>query len=123
VVHHGAQLLLSMSLVPGVHLPLHPSLRQNSSEGPASSLEGAQLLLDRLWLTPTPSTIANMARMFVAAANGQPLLLVGPPGIGKTAIAQQVMLLVLGCTYVQEMVGGWHSVQATACQILSYCCG
>jgi Cdc6-like AAA superfamily ATPase len=95
-----------MSLVPGVHLPLHPSLRQNSSEGHAS-LEAQ--LLDRLWLTPTPSTIANMARMFVAAANGHPLLLVGPPGIGKTAVAQQVMLLVLGCTCVQEVIVGLHS--------------
>jgi MoxR-like ATPase len=85
---------MGMSLVPGVHLPLHPSVVQHGTEGHASMEAGILSgILSRIRLTPTPSTIANMARVFVAAANGQPLLLVGPPGIGKTAVAQQVRLL------------------------------
>lgn len=39
----------------------------------------------RLYLTPTPSLLANMQRLFAAITVRAPLLLQGPPGIGKTA--------------------------------------
>eukprot|EP00882_Tetradesmus_deserticola_P023628 GHRQ01025724.1.p1 GENE.GHRQ01025724.1~~GHRQ01025724.1.p1 ORF type:complete len:228 (+),score=124.71 GHRQ01025724.1:779-1462(+) len=53
-----------------------------------------QLLDDRLWLSPTPSLVSNMARILAASTVQGPLLLEGPPGIGKTAVVQQVAALL-----------------------------
>jgi MoxR-like ATPase len=53
-----------------------------------------QLLTDRLRLSPTPSLVSNMARILAASTVQGPLLLEGPPGIGKTAVVHQVAALL-----------------------------
>lgn len=58
---------------------------------------GTAMLADdvasRLYLTPTSSLLANMGRIFAACTVGRPLLLCGGPGIGKTAVVEQVAKL------------------------------
>lgn len=44
----------------------------------------------RMRLTPTSSLLSNIGRIFAAATVGAPLLLVGGPGIGKTAAVTEV---------------------------------
>ncbi|WIA29986.1 hypothetical protein OEZ86_000084 [Tetradesmus obliquus] len=65
---------------------------------PAAADEAAaaqpQLLAHRLQLSPTPSLVSNMARILAASTVQGPLLLEGPPGIGKTAVVQQVACLL-----------------------------
>lgn len=46
--------------------------------------------LSRLHLSCTASVVTNMARIFAATTVRGSLLLEGPPGIGKTAVVQQV---------------------------------
>jgi hypothetical protein len=53
-----------------------------------------QLPSDVIQLSCTPSVINNMARIFAATTVQGPLLLEGPPGIGKTAVVQQVAALL-----------------------------
>lgn len=48
------------------------------------------MLADRLGLSCTQSLVSNMARVLAASTVQGPLLLEGPPGIGKTAVVQQV---------------------------------
>lgn len=52
------------------------------------------LIHQRLQLACTPSVIGNMARIMAASTIQGPLLLEGPPGIGKTAVVQQVAVLL-----------------------------
>jgi MoxR-like ATPase len=41
-------------------------------------------------LISTPSTVQNMGRIFSAMMSGSPLLLEGPPGVGKTRMVEEV---------------------------------
>jgi hypothetical protein len=59
-----------------------------------SASANGQLLTQRLQLSPTPSLISNMARILAASTVQGPLLLEGPPGIGKTAVVHQVASLL-----------------------------
>lgn len=56
--------------------------------------ESPEQLLERTKLARTPSIVSNLARMFAAVTIGAPLLLEGPPGIGKTVSVQEAARLV-----------------------------
>eukprot|EP00775_Hariotina_reticulata_P003371 gene3371-3646_t len=60
----------------------------------AAQLASPQLLSQVMQLSCTPSVINNMARIFAATTVQGPLLLEGAPGIGKTAVVQQVAALL-----------------------------
>ena len=70
----------------GVAAPVAPAPLEGS---PVSSP-----ISERLQLSCTPSLVANMARVFAAHTIKGPLLLEGGPGIGKTAVVQQVAKLL-----------------------------
>ncbi|GMH34713.1 hypothetical protein BSKO_02574 [Bryopsis sp. KO-2023] len=54
-------------------------------------------LHERLKFTGTPTFLMNVARIFAAMSAGSaPLLLEGPPGIGKTAVVSQIASLLGG---------------------------
>ena len=43
-----------------------------------------------LFCTPTPTLVLQLARIFASIMSGNALLLEGPPGVGKTAVVEQV---------------------------------
>ena len=71
----------------GVSIPI-----QQPEDEPPITLQSV-LSAGKLNLTPTVSLLANFGRIFAACAVDLPLLLVGAPGIGKTAVVQQVATL------------------------------
>eukprot|EP01127_Copromyxa_protea_P008978 TRINITY_DN2080_c0_g1_i4.p1 TRINITY_DN2080_c0_g1~~TRINITY_DN2080_c0_g1_i4.p1 ORF type:complete len:7466 (-),score=1064.85 TRINITY_DN2080_c0_g1_i4:44-22441(-) len=48
----------------------------------------------RFYCAHTPTLVTQFARVFAAIQSGCPLLLEGPPGIGKTAVVNQIAKLV-----------------------------
>jgi MoxR-like ATPase len=54
----------------------------------------ADKVQERFGMQFTATTVKNVARIFVSGAAGAPLLMVGPPGIGKTAIVCAVAQLL-----------------------------
>ena len=61
------------------------------SDGPFIKLSA---LLQTMHCAPTKTLIMNIARIFAANVSNSPLLLEGPPGIGKTAVVNQVAMLL-----------------------------
>ncbi|CAF5169049.1 unnamed protein product, partial [Rotaria sp. Silwood1] len=51
-------------------------------------------LRKRFYCVPTPTMINQIARIFAATSSKTPLLLEGPPGIGKTQVVTQVCSLL-----------------------------
>ncbi|CAF1537809.1 unnamed protein product, partial [Rotaria sordida] len=64
----------------GICMPLHDDDNEND-------------VIPRLRISSTKTTCKNIARLFTADSARVPLLLEGPPGIGKTAIIDQVCKL------------------------------
>jgi MoxR-like ATPase len=54
----------------------------------------ASQLEDNFYLARTPTLLTQFARVFASIQTGCPLLLEGPPGIGKTAIVAQIAQLL-----------------------------
>ena len=74
----------------GLSVPLPSASEEPASNGAVAPPQSQEEVAARLRLTTTPSLLLNLASVFAALMSGAPLLMEGPPGIGKTAIIEQV---------------------------------
>ncbi len=65
-------------------------LRYSGVIAPLQKPADMQTLLGRYFCATTQTVVKNLARVFAALSAKSPLLLEGPPGIGKTAVVTQV---------------------------------
>lgn len=66
-------------------------LRYSGVMAPLQKPADMQALLGRYFCATTQTVVKNFARVFAALSAKSPLLLEGPPGIGKTAVVTQVI--------------------------------
>jgi replicative DNA helicase len=91
--------------VGGVSVEVKPLMANPYSDAPTDTrlrlVDGASFILDTLEQVPAVWGDGQI----VAWAAGEPCLLVGPPGVGKTTIAQQLALTRHGVFRRQEFLG------------------
>lgn len=99
---------------------------------PANLQQPQQVLTERMRLSCTPSLVLSMARILAAASIQGPLLLEGPPGVGKTVVVQQVAsLLGFGCerinlsanTTLEQLLGAARGWRCPRVCLVRWCAG